>query len=141
MSTPRTSGGAAAVAAAASASCAPAAAAAATTPGGSATLDPSYYVRNNPFKRPERSASAQLKWTIGILLLLGAFAFWAMSSGTAAAKSQGRHRWSEPKKVLDQLEGASLQPIMPRNATAVAAQLRQIVEAGGGGANASASAR
>ena len=71
-------------------------------------MDPSYYVKNNPFKKEPRP-NAQLKLTVGLLLLLGLFAFWVMGRGTAHAMDQ-RNFMSEAVHTLMPLDSVPVRP-------------------------------
>mmetsp|Transcript_37099 Transcript_37099/g.83981 ORF Transcript_37099/g.83981 Transcript_37099/m.83981 type:complete len:99 (-) Transcript_37099:439-735(-) len=71
-------------------------------------MDATYYINNNPFKKPPRS-NTQLKWSIGVLFLLGAFAFWVMDHGPRAYEAQ-LNSMSEPKRQLVPLQAAPVKP-------------------------------
>jgi len=69
-------------------------------------MEPAFYIKNNPFKKQPRE-DARLKWSVGILLLLGAFTFWVMDHGTQEANLQNR---LEDKKELKPLVTAPMKP-------------------------------
>ena len=72
-------------------------------------MDPQYYIQNNPFKKPPRN-NTQVKATAGVLLVLGALAFWVMDYGAKEAQLGVSASRTEAPRTLVPLISAPLEP-------------------------------
>mmetsp|Transcript_11759 Transcript_11759/g.27185 ORF Transcript_11759/g.27185 Transcript_11759/m.27185 type:complete len:198 (-) Transcript_11759:568-1161(-) len=82
-------------------------------------MDASYYIKNNPFKREQRS-NTRVK-SAGLLLGLGALTFWMLDQSASEMKLQSV-RMPEPKKQLLPLDTAPAHPVGGGISSRIAAQ-------------------
>ena len=66
-----------------------------------------FFFARSPFKKPERQNEARIKWTIGVLLGLGLFAFWMHRSPDSFDQRQSMYA---AQSSLRPLAGAATKP-------------------------------
>ena len=75
-------------------------------------MDASYYIENNPFKKPPRSNS-HLQWSIAGLLFLGLFLFWS-NRGARDLRDYATERQEASLPRLRPLRAAPIEPLFQK---------------------------
>jgi hypothetical protein len=87
-------------------------------------MDASYYIENNPFKKPPRS-NTHLKYSIGGLLFLGVFLFWSNRHGARSLRQEASERQEAVLPRLRPLKAAPIEPSFGDDKMAAAAGAQQ----------------